>query len=154
MTTPLQVRKALNPTGRSTSREFLIGYVLPALGAWLLTIWLPGVGGVMVRLTIFAFLGVGVVRRVHDTGRSTWFAILAPIGALLTMWFVSMAGIVLVGTDDPGTAGARLAMIALSLLIVACFLYLFFARGTIGENRYGPDGRATEDRSGVSAGSA
>lgn len=80
------------------------------------------------------------VRRLHDVGRSGWW-LLAPVG-------VAFAAGVAAGTTSGDIGGTGLSAVTVGLLAATCAaLVMIFVwsvtRGTIGDNRYGPDPLAT-----------
>ena len=82
-------------------------------------------------LTVAATPGVGAaIRRLHDLGRSGW-------------WYLMLAapviGFFFVPTDDDAASDAEVVTILFALLGGLILQYWFLQRGTIGENRYGPD---------------
>jgi uncharacterized membrane protein YhaH (DUF805 family) len=112
--------------------------------------------GSVVMLAFFVFTlwsgSVVLVKRCHDRGRSLWFLGLALAPSLM----VIAAGIVVFTTGllDPLTllqpdadiaehAGYLitfgLAILVADILQLWVMIELYFLRGTIGDNRYGPD---------------
>jgi uncharacterized membrane protein YhaH (DUF805 family) len=73
------------------------------------------------RIASDALLGWFVIRRIHDTGRPGWWALARPVLPLLL-----------------GGLGALLSLLGL--------IALFFVRGTIGPNAFGPDPRGWTSR--------
>jgi uncharacterized membrane protein YhaH (DUF805 family) len=89
----------------------------------------------------FCWLGFTLVaKRLHDIGRTAWW-----FAAALTMWMVSTIIIcasvmMMFGTEalDEGTT-ARLVMLAVTILpLFASLIWLHFAAGNTGDNRFGP----------------
>ncbi len=82
-------------------------------------------------LVIAATPGVGcAIRRLHDLGRSGWWYL---------MLAVPVIGFFLVPADDETFSDAEVSAILLALLGAIILQYWFLQRGTIGENRFGPD---------------
>ena len=88
----------------------------------------------VVSLALF-LPSVGVsVRRLHDTDRRGWWLLMPLLPALI---LGGAAGAMAVGVEGAGkwmAAGGLLLAITSVLLIV-----WYCSRGTIGENRFGPD---------------
>ena len=82
-------------------------------------------------LAIAATPGVGAaIRRLHDLGRSGWWYL---------MLAVPVIGYFFVPTDDVTLSDGEVGAILLALLGAVILQYWFLQRGTIGENRFGPD---------------
>lgn len=82
-----------------------------------------------------------VIKRLHDLGLSAWRMLWAAIGVLA--WSV-MLGVVLVFTLDeaamaPGGIGYLTAVAGTALPVFALTLWLHFARGERGANRFGAE---------------
>jgi uncharacterized membrane protein YhaH (DUF805 family) len=93
-------------------------------------------GYVEVAVSLALFLpGLAVaVRRLHDTDRRGWWLLMPAIPALI---LGGAAGAMAVGVEG---AGLWLAAGGLLLGIVSILLLVWYcSRGTIGENRFGPD---------------
>ena len=82
-------------------------------------------------LAIAATPGVGAaIRRLHDLGRSGWWYL---------MLAVPVIGYFFVPTDEVTLSDGEVGAILLALLGAVILQYWFLQRGTIGENRFGPD---------------
>jgi uncharacterized membrane protein YhaH (DUF805 family) len=120
----------------------------------------------IVMLTFFVFIlwsaTAAYVRRCHDRGRSVWFLVLALLPSVLV--FASAMGLVIGKVaempfamrilddmqrvpSEPAVAASYAGyFIVLGLLALAANMFqlwvmieLYFLRGTVGDNRYGPD---------------
>jgi len=82
-------------------------------------------------LAIAATPGVGAaIRRLHDLGRSGWWYL---------MLAMPLIGFFFVPTEEDTVSDAEVITILIALLGGLILQYWFLQRGTIGENRYGPD---------------
>ena len=82
-------------------------------------------------LAVAATPGVGAaIRRLHDLGRSGWWYLLLAVPVI---------GFFVVPTDEDAASDAEVIAILLALLGAIILQYWFLQRGTIGDNRFGPD---------------
>jgi uncharacterized membrane protein YhaH (DUF805 family) len=99
---------------------------------------LLGPYGLLTLLVLLATLVPGIAvtaRRLHDTGRSGWWMLIA----VVPYFFVGvMAGAALAGGSMGALAGAGLlSLVALAGAVV--LLVFLVLPGTAGDNRYGPN---------------
>jgi len=137
----------VDPRGRFARKGFFsaAGMLLAAQAAVAAGLWLTSArfdGWLALALNMaFCWLGYAAIsRRLHDLGRSAWWV---PGGALLWVVGAIVAAIALVlavgpAALEPGapTYWATFAAMMLPLLGVA--LWLHFAAGEPGDNRFGP----------------
>jgi len=88
----------------------------------------------------------GAIRRLHDLGRSGWWY---PVLVLPVAGFVSASISNEEIISDGEMAGVLLTMVTFPLL-----LYWFMQRGTIGDNRFGPDPLMTDHGASPAGGAA
>lgn len=129
----------LAPPARIPRRRFWLGYVLPVAGlsvvvAGLDLLLTPGGGGLaegpvarVGSLLLLWPLGVGMVGRLHDLGRSGWW-LAAPL---------VLAGLIVAAAFAVTPRAASLLWVP-GLLYVALVTAVAFLRGERTPNRYGP----------------
>jgi uncharacterized membrane protein YhaH (DUF805 family) len=92
----------------------------------------------IIPLGIFA-CAVGV-KRLHDRNKSGWYLLLF-YGLLFVLWAASV--VMVEGPDGPSITAGVLAVLGL-VMAVWTFVELGCLRGSIGQNKYGPDPLAPE----------
>jgi uncharacterized membrane protein YhaH (DUF805 family) len=85
--------------------------------------------------------GVGIVKRLHDIGRSGWWL---PAGAGAMCVWAAVLGLFMgfvVGMDglQPGAPTYIALLAALMLPAMGITLWLHLAKGEVGANRFGPE---------------
>ena len=125
--------------------RFQVRQALALAAAWCLTIFATMLGGrlgLLPSLLLPAIWVAGAMvcaRRLHDRGRSAWWAIAFLAGPYLLL---AVANLMLQGNRDRVTA---LATLPLSLGAVALAVWgwieIGFRRGTRGANTFGPEPR-------------
>ena len=88
------------------------------------------VGGLM---TLYVFAAV-IVKRFHDSGSSAFWLIFT----LLLLIFITLLQARVLNLAFIGTTAIYILMAFLALAVIFC-LYLCFAKGSIGKNRYGEE---------------
>jgi uncharacterized membrane protein YhaH (DUF805 family) len=115
----------------------IVGILLSALTYAFQTIGLGALGiiiAVIVDVALFvAGIGVGI-KRLHDRDRSGWWLLVF----YLVPGFLFGVGAGLAMATARGAISMILALVAFVLLAWA-FVELACLRGTVGQNRYGPD---------------
>ncbi|HYF07700.1 MAG TPA: DUF805 domain-containing protein [Acetobacteraceae bacterium] len=147
----------LSFSGRIGRKTYWLGYILPIFllnlvgGAVDLAMGVGtkpgaptlGIGSVISLLLIWPGLA-GMVKRLHDRGRTGWWA---GIYWLVLIAFAVASGIgvaaVALGTEPRDAMSLGALAIALALVVLGLTIWLFielgFLRGTMGPNAYGPD---------------
>ena len=140
------LRKYATFTGRARRKEFWWFVLL----TWLISLSAAGVDhllGLKIGVVGLAcLLGMLLpqtavtVRRLHDTNRSGWWLLLPLVPALPAMIFIiRSAAEKQIGQPSAvtiiGIVVSTIAYWAVAILLV----FWFCRRGTIGENRFGPD---------------
>lgn len=105
-----------------------------------------GVSGILAIVLSFVFLvamiwtGFAVaVKRLHDRDKSGWWlAVFYVAPAVLDVVAMATAPLGADGEPSLGPVGAGLTIAALGIMIWA-FVELYCLRGTVGDNRFGPD---------------
>jgi len=93
----------------------------------------------LVSLAVF-ISGIGVgIKRLHDRNKSGWYLLLFYLAPSVLF----TAGYILGMTEGGETIGGVLAFLSLAIMVWA-FVELGCLRGTIGQNRFGPDPLAPE----------
>lgn len=98
----------------------------------------PMAGWISIGVTLlFAYPGIAVmVKRLHDRDRSGWWAVL--LYALTFLGdLMEVAG--LAGTEKNPSMLFWIWAVPFIVLALAFLIDLGFMRGTVGDNRYGPD---------------
>jgi uncharacterized membrane protein YhaH (DUF805 family) len=72
-----------------------------------------------------------IVRRLHDRNRSGWW--------LPAYYAVYVGGVLLATRSDPDSTQATAIYVAIMALSIWAVLEVGVLRGTVGENRFGPD---------------
>jgi uncharacterized membrane protein YhaH (DUF805 family) len=136
-------------SGRSPRAEYwwwvlavvVIGLFLGAVDAWQLGGPVVGGYGPLGLMFMLAIMIPGLavtVRRLHDTDRSGWWAVLKAGGYAFGLSGTSFAGSQLTSLGSGLLALA--VVLILGWLCVAVLVFVFLATGgTGGPNRYGPD---------------
>jgi uncharacterized membrane protein YhaH (DUF805 family) len=133
---------------RATFGFFVLGYIIYwipvftasiallsdpfASAGWAFAMWLPGAAVVM----------AAVVRRLHDRGRSAWWLGIffgIPFALMIPEFVLSVAQHS--GSISAGFfyAGVSAFIVVASIFMWWGFIEIAFLRGTVGENRFGPD---------------
>ncbi len=90
---------------------------------------------------VFCWLGFTLIsKRLHDIGRTAWWFAAAFAIWLIATVLICAAAMMLFGMDvlDEGTF-ARVLMLASTILpLFAALIWLHFAAGDAGDNRFGP----------------
>jgi uncharacterized membrane protein YhaH (DUF805 family) len=105
----------------------------------------PSAGNVLILMiplwliTAIPALAVGA-KRMHDRNRSGWWIILF----LYAPWALSIIELALLPTivsdmNLPSALVATLSSLVVFVLQIWAFIELYCLRGTIGQNRFGPD---------------
>lgn len=149
--------------GRINRAKFWLVYLvqmiaaLPLILAMMLMSGLEQGGGIPIvwRARIFVALAVVIglaalwpqiaiyVKRLHDRNRSAWWLAIFYGPMLLPLAFFPLVGLV----KDPWTIFPFLQLLFLPIMVFQTwgFIELHFLRGTVGDNRYGPDPLAAAD---------
>ncbi|MFK3704953.1 DUF805 domain-containing protein [Klebsiella sp. NPDC088457] len=122
-------RKYATFRGRSARSEYVIFTVANFVLSIVLGL-IPVIGGLFGLIVIIPGIAVAV-RRLHDLNKSGWW-LLAPY-AIILLGFMGI-----IGTVEDGTAAAWIWVTALGgIAILVMSIWLLFARGTDGVNRFG-----------------
>lgn len=121
---------------------FLTGQILSIADKYLLDVHIFGGSSIFLLLTLLPGISVSV-RRVHDINYSGWLFITVPLGAS----FFSVLLLILVGILHIATT--QFAFVGIASLPVGIWIGLFFVwnirKGTVGDNRFGPDPLAVQE---------
>jgi len=105
-----------------------------------------GVSGILAIVLSFLFLIAAIwtgfavaVKRLHDRNKSGWWLVVFYV-APVVLDVIAMATSPTGSDGEPslGVVGGVLALTALGIVIWA-FVELYCLRGTVGDNRFGPD---------------
>lgn len=117
--------------GRSARQEYVVFTVANFILSFVLGL-IPVLGGVFALAIIIPGLAVAV-RRLHDLNKSGWL-LLAPYGVMI----IGLIG--LLATLQSGNTAFWVVLLAVSgLAVLAMSLWMLFAPGTSGSNRFGDD---------------
>ena len=105
-----------------------------------------GVSGILAIVLSFVFLVFAIwtgfavaVKRLHDRNKGGWWLVVFYIvPGVLDVVAMGTAPLGADGEPSLGPVGAVLAIAALGIMIWA-FVELYCLRGTVGDNRFGPD---------------
>jgi uncharacterized membrane protein YhaH (DUF805 family) len=99
--------------------------------------------------SLLMWLGiVAVSKRLHDLGISAWWLLWGMIGMTIWSVIVSVAVYMTFGMEaaTPGGPAIEVAMLAMFAPLIALTIWMHFALGAQGDNKFGP----TPDASGFS----
>ncbi|MEX0499287.1 DUF805 domain-containing protein [Raoultella terrigena] len=122
-------RKYATFRGRSARKEYAVFTVANFVLSAVLGL-IPVIGGLFSLIIIIPGIAVAV-RRLHDLNKSGWW-LLAPF-LILIIGLIGVAGTV----EDGGAAVWVWLMVAGGIMSLAMSIWLLFARGTDGVNRFG-----------------
>jgi len=93
------------------------------------------IGGLYSLAVFIPGLAVGV-RRLHDTGKSGWYLLLAyvPFALMIPIFLLT-----LVGSFNPSILSIAGIVMLAALGFCIWFLVLMVRKGDVGPNKYGPD---------------
>lgn len=154
MTQPRLIRKAAewvahlcDPRGRCDRKGLaLVALVLlPAQVVFGIAIVAAGLSwhhpAVVAGKLVFLWIAiVAGVKRLHDLGLRGWWMLVGFVGYLVWSVVVGIAAIALFGPGAvvPGSFALSLVVALNALAMLGALLYLHFAKGQSGPNRYGP----------------
>ncbi|MGE0970019.1 DUF805 domain-containing protein [Klebsiella sp. WOUb02] len=122
-------RKYATFRGRSARQEYAVFTVANFVLSAILGL-IPVIGGLFSLIIIIPGIAVAV-RRLHDLNRSGWW-LLAPF-LILIIGLIGVAGTV----EEGGAAAWVWLMVAGGVISLLMSIWLLFARGTAGVNRFG-----------------
>lgn len=125
--------------GRIGRKAFWAGFIAVAAGLLLADLITRGVGaaGVLTLLLVYPLVAV-MVKRLHDRGRSGWWAavVAAPVGvSLLAALFARFVGFGEVGIQAAAKGGI---WVGVAILAVVAIVELGFRPGDPGYSEHGP----------------
>lgn len=135
--------------GRLRRQHFWISWLI-LLGAGVVLGWIPFLGIILSLAMIWPNLAI-VVKRLHDMGKSGWFAVIpwvaTIIGFVMIIGAVGTAIITNPGafeSEDPTVAlsmlGSMMGGLAVMFLVnIAFLLWIGIADSQRGDNKYGPN---------------
>jgi uncharacterized membrane protein YhaH (DUF805 family) len=131
----------LDPRGRMSRQDLLLAATLMLTLDMLLAEMTTGAALYALKGAAYWIGGVGIIKRLHDTGRSGWW--FAGGIAALCIWaaIIGLAVGFTVGLQamHPGALGYIVMLSALMLPALGATLWLHFAEGEPGMNRFGPE---------------
>ncbi|TDQ24657.1 uncharacterized membrane protein YhaH (DUF805 family) [Raoultella sp. BIGb0149] len=122
-------RKYATFRGRSARKEYAVFTVANFVLSAVLGL-IPVIGGLFSLIIIIPGIAVAV-RRLHDLNKSGWW-LLAPF-LILIIGLIGVAGTV----EEGGAAAWVWLMVAGGIMSLVMSIWLLFARGTDGSNRFG-----------------
>lgn len=126
-------RKYATFRGRSARKEYAVFTVANFVLSAVLGL-IPVIGGLFSLIIIIPGIAVAV-RRLHDLNKSGWW-LLAPFLILIIGLIIGLIGVA--GTVEEGGAAAWVwLMVAGGIMSLVMSIWLLFARGTDGANRFG-----------------
>ena len=138
----------LSPAGRCNRKGFLsVATVL--LGTQIGTASLMFASGAahegplgMMLNTVFLWLGIAATsKRLHDIDRSAWSILGAAFALVAWTVVLGIALILVLGTEalEPGGPGYWASLAGIMAPLLGLTLWLHFAQGTAGANRFGDE---------------
>ncbi len=91
--------------------------------------------------SLFIWLGTAALsKRLHDLGISAWWMLWSAIGVFIWTFIVSFAVVLTLGIEaaEPGSSGMMIAMSVSFAPILVLTLWMHFALGEEGNNKFGP----------------
>lgn len=131
-------RKYATFRGRSARQEYVVFTVANFVLSIVLGL-IPVIGGLFGLLIIIPGISVAV-RRLHDLNKSGWW--------LLSPYLILLIGFIgIVATVEDGEAAGWLWFTGLGgIAVLVMSIWLLFARGTAGTNRYGDEQQDDDNR--------
>jgi uncharacterized membrane protein YhaH (DUF805 family) len=136
----------LSTQGRIDRRDFWIGYIILAVANLVVALITAGLFGrmtFMTRLIYFLYIAVMAypayavtAKRFHDRGKNGAFGAIL-VGLSIVSSLLTLSG--LSGDPDAPNALDIIIGIATLAIIIWYLIELGILRGTVGDNRYGPD---------------
>ena len=133
-------------SGRARRKEYWMFYLVNSIISFLLGLASGFISpfkmltNIYIIATVIPSLAVSV-RRLHDTGRSTWWVLTAWLPA--GMWFILAIYMVILGQSISSFMGLTWIFIIIALIISLVAPIIFFKfmieDSTPGENQYGPN---------------
>ena len=141
------LKKYATFAGRARRKEywwFILFAILVSLAAALIDYVVGikfGFAGALCSLALLLPQLTVTVRRLHDHDRSGWWFLFPLLPAIPLFFFVFLVASQGKATGTPSTGAIIGLSIFAIIYFIACILLLvwFCTRGTIGENRFGPD---------------
>jgi len=152
-----------SPSGRISGSQYWLRFFLPYLAIALTLQIIAVVSGegsgvaiaISILLTIFYLVAwwpsiAILVKRIHDRNKSGWLCLvlyipLILLTVLMVAWFATVIVAIAAGKEAAVAAigGLGVAVIVLGVAVLGICLWFFIEfgclRGTIGDNRFGPD---------------
>ncbi len=135
--------------GRTRRSHFWIGWLI-CLGAGVVAGWIPVIGGLISLVLIWPNLAI-TVKRLHDLGKTGWFAAIPWVVNLVGVFVgIAMVGVSAITNqtaldrEDPAAIfaliGPAFGILALLLLVnLAFLLWIGVTDSQPGDNRFGPN---------------
>jgi uncharacterized membrane protein YhaH (DUF805 family) len=131
----------LDPRGRMSRQDLLVAATLMLTLDMLLAALTTGLALYALKAAAYWIGSVGIIKRLHDTGRSGWW--FAGGLAALCIWAavvgLSVGFTVGVEAMHPGAPGYIVMLSALMLPALGATLWLHFTEGERGMNRFGAE---------------
>lgn len=135
--------------GRTRRSHFWIGWLI-CLGVGVVTGWIPLIGGLISLLLIWPNLAI-TVKRLHDMGRTGWFAVIPWIATIVgviigiaTVGLSALTNSAALEREDPlavfALVGPALGALGFVMLVNLGFLiWIGVTDSQPGDNRFGPN---------------
>lgn len=138
----------LDPRGRCNRRGLLLAAVtmLTIEAVALLGLWYAGLGldtpvAMAIKAGVIYLAIAATIQRLHDLGQSAWNLVWAALA--LIAWSVLLGLAVLMtipaGQAGPGDLEQAIVFTGLAMPMLSMLLWLHFAPGESGANRFGPE---------------
>jgi uncharacterized membrane protein YhaH (DUF805 family) len=129
-----------DPRGRMSRQDLLVAAaVMLAIDLGLASLT---EGALLYALKAIAYWigGVGIVKRLHDTGRTGWWFLWGMSGLCIWSAVLGITIALTIGFESlaPGSVGYVILVAALMVPALAATLWLHFAVGELENNRFGP----------------
>lgn len=137
----------LDPRGRCDRQGLLfIAIVLLVLqlvlggGFWLADVDLTGPAAMLLKAVFFWAAIAAAAKRLHDFGRSAWWLVGGLAVAVAWSFALAFAAILMIGPEalTPQSPWFAAFFAGTSLPLFAALMWLHFAKGMPGPNRFGP----------------
>jgi uncharacterized membrane protein YhaH (DUF805 family) len=131
----------VDPRGRVSRQDLLVAATLMLAIDLLVATLLTGIPLYAGKALAYWIGGVGIMKRLQDTGRSGWWMLGGAVAFFIWAAVIGVAMVFVLGLEPlhPGAPGYIVMLGLLMLPALGVTLWLHLAEGDAGMNRYGPE---------------